>query len=138
MASVTALKNGLKTRLETISGLTVYTRANPGQVNVPAAVIRRGDISYDSTMARGSDDFAFVVTVVVGLADEQITEGAMDPYLAGSGANSVKAAIDGDGSLGGVAHIARVARASEDLEVTISGIAYLGVEFTVEVTASGT
>lgn len=137
MASITALKTGLAARLDTITGLSGYTEANPGDVNVPAYVIRRGQVSFDSTMARGSDDFVFVVTLVVGLADEKVAEDAMDPYLAGSGAKSVKAAIEGEQTLGGVAHFARVISASEDLEVTISGAAYLGVDFTVGVTADG-
>lgn len=137
MASIVSIKSGLKTRLQTITGVTGYTESNPGSVNIPAAVIRRGPMTFDSTMARGSDELTFIVTLLVALAESKLANDLMDPYLAGSGALSVKAAVEGDKTLGGAAHTTRVTEASEDVEVTVGGTAYLGVDFTIEVIASG-
>lgn len=137
MASVTALRRGLKNRLATIDGLRAYATV-PGQVMTPAAVVDVDGIRYDSTMARGADDFIFVVRLLVSTADDATGQDALDAYLAGSGAASMKAAIEGDTSLGGVAHFARVDSVRAYGQVEYGAITYVGAEVLVEVTASGT
>lgn len=143
MAAISALRDGLETRLATISGLRAHDTA-PGQVNPPAAVISPGGdganepaISFDSTMARGSDDYLFLVTLLVQFADDSSAQDKLDGYLQGSGALSVKAAIEGDPSLGGVAHFVHVREVREYGEIEYNGVRYLGAVFVVEVTADG-
>lgn len=136
MASVSAIRDGLKTRLQTISGLRVHDTA-PSAISPPAAVIVPQTVDYDSTMARGSDAFAFDVFLLVSKAVDRVSQDKLDAYLAGSGVDSVKAAVEGDQSLGGVAHIARVAQARDYGAVEYGGISYLGAIFRVEVTAGG-
>ncbi|HEX6969858.1 MAG TPA: hypothetical protein VF174_13760 [Micromonosporaceae bacterium] len=136
MASVSAIRDGLKTRLKTIAGLRVSDTV-PGQVNPPAAVIAPDSISFDSTMARGSDDFVFIVYLIVGTAVDRIGQDKLDGYLAGSGASSVKAAIEADESLGGVANFARVSGVRQYGLIEYAGVQYIGAEFVVEVNASG-
>lgn len=136
MTSVTAIKDGLAARLATISGLRVHATP-PGAINPPAAVIRRAQTRYDSTMARGSDDHAFVVTVFVSLASDAAAQDQLDAYLATSGASSIKAAIEGEDTLGGIVHFARVVSAEEDRTLEYGGVVYVAVDWIVEVTASG-
>ncbi len=137
MASVSAIRDGLKTRLATISGLAAYDTV-PGQINPPAAVVTRRRTAFDATMARGSDDLTFVVLLFVSFAEHHTAQEDLDAYLAGSGAASVKAAVEVDPSLGGTCDFARVAAAEADRVVTYAGVDYLAVEFIVEVTADGT
>lgn len=136
MASVTALRNGIATRLEAISGLRVHARAVEA-IALPAATVRRSAIAYDSTFARGSDDMTFVVTLYVSAADFDRAQRELDDYLAGSGAKSVKAVIEADQTLGGVANFARVVSAGEDGLTNYAGQQCLAVDFIIGVTADG-
>lgn len=137
MASVTALRNAIKTRLATIDGLTAYARM-PKEVNVPAAVVLPqpgAAIEFDATMGRGSDDFVFVVTVVITDVIEDLGQAELDPYLDGAGAQSIKQVLEADGTLGGVAHHLHVAAVVDYGEITFAGRPYIGAEFLIRVTA---
>jgi hypothetical protein len=139
MAAIASIRDGLKTRLATISGLRTHDTA-PSQINPPSAVVVPGDpaIRYDSTMARGSDDYLFMVHLFVSFAVDRTAQDKLDGYLSGSGATSVKAAIEADETLGGVAHFTRVKEVREYGEKDYGDQRYLQAVFVVEVTASGT
>lgn len=137
MTLVSAIRDGIKTQLATISGLTAHSTV-PGSIFPPAAIVRRRQTSFDSTMARGSDDYQFTVTLLVSQGSWTHGQDNLDTYLASSGSSSIKAAIEGDVSLGGVVDFARVSSAGEDGLMTYNGTEYVAVDFTVEVTASGT
>ena len=114
MALLTSIRDGLKTRLETISGLTA-SEFVPDYIVPPIALVAPlNSLNYDSTMARGADTYE----------------------IASSGATSIKAAIEGDPTLGGAAMSVRVISATDygEYEVT-QGTSYLGVTFNVEVIA---
>lgn len=134
MASVSAIRDGLSTALGAISGLRAYDTV-PGQVSPPAAIVEPASplIVFDSTMGRGSDELAFNVTVLVQYGTDRTSQDALDAYLAGSGASSVKAAIEADDTLGGIVSYARVASATDYGPMTFAGVDYLGVRFSVEV-----
>lgn len=139
MASVTTIRDALRTRLRTISGLRVPDRP-PGEISPPTAIVRGPAIDYDSTMSRGSDDFTFTVTLLVSRAWDRAAEDQLDAYLAGSGSSSIKATLEaapaglGESSVDFV----RVASTTEPDSIPVGDIDYFGVEFTVEVTADGT
>lgn len=139
MANITAIRDGLKTRLQTISGLRVWEYVT-GTVAVPAAVILPGDggrgrraIDFDMTMGRGSDMFMFTILVLVSDAVERTSIDALDSYLASSGATSVKAAVEGDGTLGGIVGWTNVQGVQDYGRIDYGGQTYLGAEFIVEV-----
>lgn len=136
MGSVTDIRNGLKDRLETIDGITGYARPG-GTINLPAAVIFPGAIEFDSTMARGSDDLTFSVLLLLAESTPQLAQEQLDPYLSGSGEQSVKAAVEADETLGGAADFARVTGVSDYGDVQWSGKLYLGARFNVEVNTDG-
>lgn len=134
MASDTSIRDGIVTRLQTIAGLTAYDHI-PGHVNVPAATVSRRVTRFDSVMARGADDFEYVVRVLVSNADPKLAQEQMSEYLAGSGAKSIKAAIEGDQTLAGVVDFARVREAAEEGITHVGDVDYMAVDFVVEVTA---
>lgn len=134
MANDAAIRTGLKTRLETITGLSVY-KFVPAQINVPAAVISRRSTRFDATMADGSDDWEYVVTVLVGWAEQEVGQAAMSGYLARTGSTSIKAAIETDESLGGAVDFAHVREAGEEEIRQYNEIPYLSVDFIIAITA---
>ena len=136
MALLTSIRDGLKTNLETISGLTAYEYV-PDFIEPPIALVAPiNSLNYDSTMARGADTYEIPVIVYISRVDAQLSQDTVDGYLASSGATSVKAAIESDPTLGGAAMSVRVVSATDygEYEVT-QGTSFLGVTFNVEVIA---
>lgn len=134
MANDASIRTALKSALDDIAGLTVYKHV-PGQVNVPAAMIQRRRTEYDKTMADGSDDWEYVVTVLVSWADPEVAQAAMSTYLARTGATSIKATVESDATLGGVVDFAHVREAGEEQIRAVNEIEYLAVDFVIGVTA---
>ena len=136
MALLTSIRDGLKTNLETISGLTAYEYV-PDWIEPPIALVAPlNTLNYDSAMARGADTYEIPVIVYISRVDAQTSQDDVDAYLASTGATSVKAAIESDPTLGGSAMSVRVISASDygEYEVT-QGTSFLGVTFNVEVIA---
>ena len=136
MALLTSIRDGLKTNLETISGLTAYEYV-PDFIDPPIALVAPiNSLNYDSTMARGADTYEIPVIVYISRVDAQLSQDTVDGYLASTGATSVKQAIESDPTLGGAAMSVRVISATDygEYEVT-QGTSFLGVTFNVEVIA---
>ena len=133
MASLSSIRSGLSTRLATISGLSVYSYV-PDSIEPPTAVVGvMSSVDYDSTMSRGSDSYEIPLYLYVSRVDAELSQDSLDEFLAGSGSSSIKQAIEGDVTLGGVVSSARVVEASNYGVYTINSIDYLGVEFSVEI-----
>ena len=108
--NVSNVRDGIKTRLQTISGLRVWD-VIPDQVTPPGAVVGQLDFTFDIDNARGVDLANVDVYVIVQRMDARSGQNKLDGYLAGSGATSIKAAIEGDRTLGGTVNTLRVTRA---------------------------
>ena len=133
MASLSSIRSGIATNLGDISSLTVFGYV-PDSIEPPTAVVGVVDnIEYDSTMARGSDTYNIPIYMYVSREDAELSQDSLDYYLDGSGSTSVKSAIEGDTTLGGVVSSARVVEASNYGVYTVNSIDYLGVEFSVEI-----
>jgi hypothetical protein len=101
------VRDGLKTRLQTIKGLRAYDLI-PDTVTPPAAVVGQLDFTFDIDNARGLDQAQVDVLVIVQRFSERSGQNLLDSYLSGSGSTSIKAAIEGDRTLGGVVNTLRV------------------------------
>jgi len=133
MASLTSIRSGLGTRLETISSLLVYDYV-PDSIEPPCAIVGTlSSLEYDNTFSRGSDTYTIPIQLYVSRVDAEDSQDTLDGYLAGSGSSSIKFAIEGDTTLGGAVSSARVVEASNYGVYTINSIEYLGVEFEIEV-----
>lgn len=137
MASITDLRKGIAANLATIRGLRTGNTV-PDQPNPPVAIVSPDStpVTFDIAMNRGLDQFRFTVTVIVGRADERSAQNALDAYCAGSGASSIKQAIELDRTLGGVANDCRVTEISSYGSISINETQYLAAEFLVTVYAS--
>lgn len=104
------VRDGLKTRLQTISGLRCFDLI-PDQVTPPTAIVGQLDFTFDIDNARGLDLANVDVIVIVQRFSERAGQNRLDSYLSGSGSTSIKAAIEGDRTLGGACQTLRVTSA---------------------------
>lgn len=94
-----AVMDEIATSVRTVDGLEGRTFAYPPpSVNGLAGIVSYPDrIDYDQTYGRGMDTIADLpVLIVVGKATDRTARDRVAQYAAGSGALSVKAAIEAD------------------------------------------
>ena len=134
MAELAAVRSGLQVRLATISGLRAYT-VWPDQVNTPAALVRPVSDPYQLTLTN-VQTWTFEVVLVAFPAQDGIARGqdALDPYLAFAGTQSIRAALVGDKTLGGIVSTLSVDgwRSYGVIDIGI-GIEYIGATVDVQV-----
>jgi hypothetical protein len=136
MATIAQLRAGLETALNTISGLSVYS-AEPGSITPPAAVVVTPSITYhtsfNSAQALKNYQFRIMVLVAEGLVAEAAH--TLDTYADPVAATSVRAAIEADPTLGGVAESLIVESFRPLSAEEVASLTYWGGEFTVTVYA---
>lgn len=135
MATLSNLRSGLATRLATISGLRTSATI-PDQPMPPQAIVYPERVSYDTALGRGSDEYTFVVMVIVGRVAERTAQTSLDGYCNPSGNLSIKAAIEGDPTLGGNALDCRVTEMRGQSSLALGDITYVTAEFVVTVIAN--
>ncbi len=135
MATIEELGNGLKERLVTIATLRSVEWLPPDQINAPMAVIVPSTIQFHARSGDGQH-VTFDVTLYIAPAQAGSMRGAEKvlPYLEKSGAQSVKAAIEADTTLGGKASsVPRITWHNFDALKAYNGAEYWGAIFEVEV-----
>lgn len=133
MADITAIRNGLKARLETISGLKVYAHM-PIKAEPPAAGINTVTAALQLDFD-GNGLYLFDVWIYAQASDIMVAQTRIDEYL-GDGDKSIRAAIAADQSLGGVVDYARMKGWTEGPRlVEMAGTQLLAMPVTVEVMA---
>jgi hypothetical protein len=133
MASISELRQGLATNLQTISGLRVVDTL-PDLVNPPMAMIGLIKVNYNQQNQRSMAEYTFQITVVVGRVSERTAQATLDVLVA-PGSGSVKYAVESDRTLGGKAYEVFIPELSAYGSVSINGIDYLSAEFSVQVFA---
>ena len=136
MASIEDVILGIENALQEIDGLRTHAHI-PDTIDPPAAAVTFEECDFDSTLSRGSDDLVFLVHIFTSAADAKSGQRKLYDYIDGSGGKSVKAAIDADSTLGGIAMYAVVERAEDFGKVTVADIPFYGVKFTVRVCVAG-
>lgn len=129
------MRDGLKTRLATIS--SIYTHDTiPDDLYPPAAIVGMPTaMRYDFVMRSAVSRMSFPVRVIAGRFTEAESQNKLDDLCSADGASSIRAAIDGDPTLGGVAHSSRVIEARGFGVYEVAGVVYLGCELEIEVIA---
>jgi hypothetical protein len=125
------VRDGLKTRLQTITGLRAYDLI-PDTVVPPCSVVGQLDFTFDIDNARGLDQAQVDVLVIVQRFSERAGQDKLDGYLAGSGASSIKAAIEGDRTLGGTVNTLRVTGA-EAGTYDSQGVTFLSYRYRITI-----
>lgn len=141
LATLAQIRAGLNTRLATITGLQTYAY-EPSFASVPlpcAFVAGVGAGEYRRTLQTGYMVWPVRVVVFVSPAPPTVESQAdLDEFISPTGANSVKAAVEGAGpsqTLGGIVADAVVVGYGGEQVFTAEQGAYWGAEFTVEVHA---
>jgi len=125
------VRDGLKTRLQTITGLRAYDLV-PDAVVPPCAVVGQLDFTIDIDNARGLDQAQVDVLVIVQRFSERAGQDKLDAYLAGSGSSSIKTAIEGDRTLGGTVNTLRVTGA-EAGTYDSQGVTFLSYRYRITI-----
>jgi hypothetical protein len=122
--NVSSVRDGIKARLQTISGLRAYD-VIPDKVTPPCAIVGQLDFTFDIDNARGLDQASLDVYVIVQRLDARSGQNKLDEYL-GSGSSSIKSAIEGDRTLGGTVNTLRVtsAEAGTYIEGEVTFLSY--------------
>ena len=104
-------------------------------VNPPQAIVSLPSaVEYDVVAGRGADRAVIPVMVLVGKVSDRAARDLMARYVSGTGAYSVKTAIEGaGGDLDGAAQSVRVTLALPPDVISIAAVEYLGCSFDVEV-----
>jgi hypothetical protein len=126
--------DGLETRLATISGLRVFDHV-PDNWATPCAFVVPDTVEYWNAFAGGDATHNWTATVVVGRQSDRSSQRQLLEYMSYSGTKSIRAAIEGDRTLGGVVQSLLVDRADNVRMVSQGDQAYLAVDFAVRIHA---
>lgn len=105
MPSVDTIREGIKTRLATISGLSAYANW-PDSPNPPLAFpISVAPVMEDQTFGNSSlEVFVFEILVAVGIsASFVLAQQQLNAYTSNTGTQSIRATLAADRTLGGTA-----------------------------------
>jgi hypothetical protein len=125
------VRTGLGVALDTIAGLRAFDYV-PDSLSPPAAVVEPLEVDYDEAMRRGLDVYRAFILVIVGRMSDRSSQDRLDAYVAGSGASSVKAALETDRTLGGACSTLQVTSA-RPREVVVSGVNMIAYRFEVSI-----
>ena len=130
--SISALRAGAQTNLDTIAALrTVYDYIPDTAPATPSAIVGNVSIDWDDANARGLDAATFSVYVVVSRMSERSGQDTLDALLAGSGAGSVKTALEAGGTLNGSCSTMRVTRATP-ISISMGGVEFFAYDYEIE------
>lgn len=137
--SVKTIRKALADAVGKVSGIqtTPYILSS---YTAPAAMVYGGEVTFDLSMGRGTDERKFVVRVVVPFTSDIGSQTLLDEFRDGAGARSFKAALEADDTLGGACQRLRVVSVGPD---TVYGTSQgqvigIGCEFQIDLLASGT
>lgn len=132
--TASSIHSGLRTRLATITGLRVADHL-PEQIQPPMAVIQLQTVAYHRAMRGGLSAWEFVVSLVAGRMGERSSQVQLDGWISYDGSTSVRAAIEGDPTLGGACSTLTVGEMITVRPLSLGDASYLTCEFTVTVHA---
>ena len=122
------VRANLKTALSSV--VTRVFDYVPDQVPTPCGVVGNITITFDEAQNRGLDAGEVDVLLIVSRMNERGSQDKLDGYLAGSGAGSVKAALEADRTLSGALATLRVVRASP-ITVEVAGVTFFAYQYEV-------
>lgn len=137
MTSLRAIRLGLKSQLESVSGLRAYD-VWPTTINPPVAIVRPLSGTFSETFG-GFVLYQFEVTLLLQLGDQIVAQEQLDTYIATDGTTSISSAVEADPTLGGVAHSTSVTGWRDVGTMRVgadengSGPEFMGVRFNLEV-----
>lgn len=137
-ATLGAIMTALQVRLATISGLQAFDYA-PDDPVIPCAFPLVPAIpDYRATMARAKYILPMRVVVLTGAQLDRVGQHRLAEYASQTGASSIRAAIEADTTLGGIADDTIVDSFNPDGLVDVGLVGYYGGVFHCRVAINGT
>lgn len=112
------LLDGLADRARTIGGLVVTTDP-AATVTAPMLVVADGEMTYNATMGRGSDDVNVIATLYVSKSDSKTGVARAREFKSGHGDRSLRTAFE---TSTGVSDPLTVAGVMVRVDTAVSGI----------------
>lgn len=125
-ATVNEIASGLATRLATISGLRTFAY-QPDQLQPPIGFPVLRTINYHKAFGGGDVVTDWSITIVAGRYTDRTAHSLLDSYLSYSGASSVRAAIEGDTTLGGIVSTLILSSATNISALNVGDADYLQI-----------
>jgi hypothetical protein len=134
-ANISTLRANAATLLDTITAVRkVYDYIPDTAPPTPCGIIGNVSVRWDDSMQRGLDAYDFEVYVVVSRMSERSGQDELDALLAGTGAGSVKTALEAGSpvrSLNGAVSTVRVTNATP-ISITMGGVEFFAYRYEVE------
>lgn len=131
---IKGLRDGLKTRLDTISGLKVVRHLPEGSGEYPIAVIALAARRTPIVLGGSSFGADFLVHILISNAETDDAFDMLDTYIDPLGSTSIEAAIDGDTTLNAKADFAALTLVDNIGWRAFGGGWYVGADFHIGVT----
>lgn len=131
-ATISQVANGLKTALDTISGLRCYSY-QPEQLNPPQAFPVLDRVNYHRAFQGGDMVTEWTVIAIVGRYTDRTAFTALDDYLSYSGTKSIRAALENDKTLGGICQTLIVQSSADVTSLSAGDAEFLEIRFQLEV-----
>lgn len=115
----------------------------PDSVETPCVYPESITTDFDQTMGRGTDKITVKLRLLCSRTDDRAGQHMLYGYLAGSGAGSIKAAIEaarglpGVGALSGACDDLHVKGIAEARWYELAGERLVGADFTIEIWGDG-
>jgi hypothetical protein len=90
-------------------------------------------VTYHRAFNGGDVVFNYTIVVIVGRYTDRTADALLDGYLSYSGATSIRAAIEGDPTLGGIAQTLIVESSADVTSLNSADAEFLEIRFAVEV-----
>lgn len=136
MADVTAVLEAVAAKVSGIGGLRAFAYA-PDSIAPPTAVVEIDRVEYDSNFVRGCDELMVRISVFVSRADDRSGLAKLKTFMAGSGAGSVKAAVEADPTLGAVVETLNVDSVDQIGARQVGDVWYYGCDLNLRVWTRG-
>jgi len=138
MATLSQIRDGLKTTVSNISGLRCYDTVPDNAINFPVAIFIPSAIEFDLAMQRGTDLYTFDMLVAVQRADSRTAQDKLDAFVTGSGSSSIRQIIYNNKTLGLSDTDARVVNMSNyAADVNLNGVDGVGANLEIQVYTKG-
>lgn len=138
MATLSDIRDGLKTTVSNISGIRCYDTVPDNAINFPVAIFIPSAIEFDLAMQRGTDLYTFDMLVAVQRADSRTAQDKLDAFVTGSGSSSIRQIIYNNKTLGLSDTDARVVNMSNyAADVNLNGVDGVGANLEIQVYTKG-
>tara|TARA_R100000951_G_C2579348_1_gene161435 strand:- start:285 stop:704 length:420 start_codon:yes stop_codon:yes gene_type:complete len=138
MATLSEIRDGLKTTVGNISGIRCYDTVPDNAINFPLAIFIPSAIEFDLAMQRGTDLYTFDMLVAVQRADSRTAQDKLDAFVTGSGSSSIRQIIYNNKTLGLSDTDARVVNMSNyAADVNLNGVDGVGANLEIQVYTKG-